>query len=126
MKVAIVHYWLLGMRGGEKVLEELCRLYPDAVIFTHAADRGALSDTISRHEIRETFIARLPGGRRNPQRYLPLMPRALEALDLSQFDLVISSEAGPAKGVITRPDTLHLCYCHSPMRYIWGAPLKIA
>lgn len=119
MKIAIVHYWLLGMRGGEKVLEELCRLYPNATIYTHAANLSALSTVIRSHNIRETFIARLPGGRRNPQRFLPLMPRALEALDLTEFDLVISSEAGPSKGVITRPDALHLCYCHSPMRYIW-------
>ncbi|MFY0632894.1 MAG: glycosyltransferase [Vannielia sp.] len=119
MKTAIVHYWLTGMRGGEKVLEELCRLHPEATIVTHAYDPEAVSDTIRRHEVRETFIARLPGGRRNPQRYLPLMPRALEALDMEEFDLVISSEAGPAKGVVTRPDALHLCYCHSPMRYIW-------
>lgn len=119
LKVAIVHYWLVGMRGGEKVIEELCTLFPQADIFTHAAIPENLSDRLRQHKITETFIARLPGGRKHYQKYLPLMPRALEALDLSGYDLVISSEAGPAKGVITDPDTLHLCYCHSPMRYVW-------
>lgn len=119
MKVAIVHYWLVGMRGGEKVIEELCRLYPQADIYTHVAIPENLSDTIRAHKITETFIARLPWGRKLYQKYLPFMPRALEALDLTGYDLVISSEAGPAKGVISDPDALHVCYCHSPMRYIW-------
>ena len=119
MKVAIVHYWLVGMRGGERVLESLCALYPDAVIFTHVVDRAEISDVLLRHEIRETFIAKLPWARRFYQKYLPLMPLALGLIDLSEFDLVISSESGPAKGVICRPDAVHICYCHSPMRYIW-------
>ncbi len=119
MKVAIVHYWLLTMRGGERVIEALCELYPDADIYTHVAKPEALSDTIRRHRIQETFIARLPGARRYYQKYLPLMPLALEQLDLRAYDLVISSECGPAKGVITTPNTLHVCYCHSPMRYVW-------
>ncbi len=119
MKVAIVHYWLLTMRGGERVVEALCELYPDADIYTHVAKPEALSDTIRRHRIHETSIARLPGARRHYQKYLPLMPLALEKLDLREYDLVISSECGPAKGVITTPRTLHVCYCHSPMRYVW-------
>ena len=118
-RVALIHYWLTGMRGGEKVLEALCRMYPQADIFTHVADPRALSDTLRRHRIRETWIGRLPASRRLYQAYLPLMPRALEALDLTGYDLVISSEAGPAKGVIAPPDAFHLCYCHSPMRYLW-------
>lgn len=119
MKVAIVHYWLVGMRGGEKVVEEICKIFPEADIFTHAAIPENLSDTLNGHKITETFIAKLPGARKHYQKYLPLMPRALEALDLTEYDLVISSESGPAKGVITDPDTLHICYVHSPMRYIW-------
>lgn len=119
MKVAIIHYWLVGMRGGEKVLEALCELYPDAVIYTHVVDRSKLTAKILSHRIITTFIARLPGAVKNYQKYLPLMPLALEQLDLSDYDLVISSESGPAKGVITRPGSLHICYCHSPMRYIW-------
>ena len=112
-------YWLVGMRGGERVLEALCDIYPDAVIITHVADRRKLSGRILRHEIRETFIARLPGANRHYQKYLAFMPLALEMVDMAEFDLVISSESGPAKGIIPRPDALHICYCHSPMRYIW-------
>jgi glycosyltransferase involved in cell wall biosynthesis len=119
MKVALVHYWALGMRGGERVLEALCRMYPDADIVMHVADESQLSSTIVRHRIRKTFIAKLPFAKRFYQRYLPLMPLALELIDLTEYDLVISCEAGPAKGVIVRPDALHLCYIHSPMRYIW-------
>lgn len=119
MRVAIIHYWLVQMRGGERVLEHICRMYPDADIFTHVVDRTAISATILQHQIYQTFIGRLPVAIRHYQKYLPLMPRALEALDLSAYDLVISCEAGPAKGVITRPDAVHVTYCHSPMRYLW-------
>ncbi len=118
-RVAIVHYWLVGMRGGEKVVEALCRMFPQADIFTHVADPAQLSPTLTAHRIIETRIGRLPFSRLLYQKYLPLMPRALEDLDLSGYDLVISSESGPAKGVIPRPDAPHLCYCHSPMRYLW-------
>lgn len=118
-RVALIHYWLTGMRGGEKVLESLCRMFPQADIFTHVADPPALSDTLRAHKITETFIGRLPAAKRLYQAYLPLMPRALEGVDLTGYDLVISSEAGPAKGVIVPPDAFHLCYCHSPMRYLW-------
>jgi glycosyltransferase involved in cell wall biosynthesis len=120
MKVALVHYWLVTMRGGEKVLEELCRLYPQADIFTHVAAPERLSDTIRSHRITTSFISRLPGAVRHYQKYLPLMPLALEQFDLRGYDLVISCESGPAKGVITTEETLHLCYCHTPMRYLWG------
>ena len=119
MRVALVHYWLVGMAGGERVLEALCRMYPQADIFTHVLDRRALSPDIAGHHIETTFINRLPGSRKQYQRYLPLMPLALEQLDLTGYDLVISSESGPAKGVITRADSLHVCYCHTPMRYLW-------
>jgi glycosyltransferase involved in cell wall biosynthesis len=119
MKVALVHYWLLNMRGGEKVLEALCELFPDADIFTHAYDPSAVSDSIRRHKIYTTFIQKLPMATRYCRNYLPLMPIALEQLDLRGYDLVISSESGPAKGVMVSPDALHICYCHTPMRYVW-------
>ncbi|NJO53419.1 MAG: glycosyltransferase family 4 protein [Bacteroidales bacterium] len=120
MKTAIVHYWLVGMRGGERVLEALCELFPHADIFTHVVVPDAISSRIRSHKIGTSFIARLPRASRWYKTYLPLMPIALEQLDLSEYDLVISSESGPAKGVIAHPDALHLCYCHSPMRYIWN------
>lgn len=119
LKVAIIHYWLVKMRGGEKVLEELIRIYPQAEIFTHVADRENLSDLILSRPIHETFISRLPGAVKHYQKYLSLMPRALEELDLTGFDLVISSESGPSKGVIVPPGATHVCYTHTPMRYIW-------
>lgn len=119
MKVAIVHYWLVNMRGGEKVVEALCELFPDADIFTHAYDPSAVSDSIRRHKVYTTFIQKLPMATRYCRNYLPLMPIALEQLDLRGYDLVISSESGPAKGVIVSPDALHVCYCHTPMRYVW-------
>lgn len=119
MRVAIVHYWLVSMRGGERVLESLCRLFPQADLYMHVVDRDAMSKTIARHKVRTTFISRLPFARRWYQRYLPLMPMALEALDLTGYDLIISNEAGPAKGIIPAPDAHHICYACSPMRYIW-------
>ncbi|WP_207457446.1 glycosyltransferase [Azospirillum sp. SYSU D00513] len=120
MKVAIVHYWLVGMRGGEKVVEALCDLYPGADVFTHVYRPEHISETIRRHHVHTSFIDRLPFSHRLYQKYLPLMPLALEQLDLSAYDLVISSESGPAKGVLTRSDALHVCYCHTPMRYVWS------
>ncbi|MEO1133762.1 MAG: glycosyltransferase family 4 protein [Cyanobacteria bacterium J06639_1] len=119
MKVAIVHYWLVNMRGGEKVIEVLCELFPQADIFTHVYNPEGISDTIKKHPVHTTFIQKLPNARRNYQKYLPLMPVALEQLDLRDYDLVISSESGPAKGVLIDPDALHVCYCHTPMRYVW-------
>jgi glycosyltransferase involved in cell wall biosynthesis len=120
MKVAIVHYWLVGMRGGEKVLEALCEMFPQADIFTHVYVPEAVSETIRGHRVTTSFINRLPAARRLYKRYLALMPLALEQLDLRGYDLVISSESGPAKGVVPPPSARHLCYCHSPMRYLWN------
>lgn len=119
MRVALVHYWLTGMRGGERVLEAFSRMFPDADIFTHVIDRDRTSDQLLQHDIKTTFISKLPFAKTHYQKYLGFMPRALEELDLSGYDLVISSESGPAKGVVPSPDSFHLCYCHSPMRYIW-------
>ncbi len=120
MRIAIVHYWLVGMRGGEKVVEALCRMYPEADIFTHVYDPNAVSKTISSHNVQTSFIAQLPRAMKSYKRYLPLMPMALEHLDLRGYDLVISSESGPSKGIIPPSGALHICYCHSPMRYIWN------
>ena len=118
-RVALVHYWLVNMRGGEKVLENLCDLFPEADIYTHVYNKSHISNKINAHNIKTTFIQNLPKALTKYQTYLPLMPLALEQLDLRGYDLVISSESGPAKGVITDPNTLHICYCHSPMRYVW-------
>lgn len=119
MNVALLHYWLHAMRGGEKVLEALARRFPGAPIYTHAARRAALSPTLAAHPLRESAIARLPGARNGCQRYLPLMPWALRRWDFSGFDLLISSESGPVKGIRKPAGARHLCYCHTPMRYLW-------
>lgn len=119
MKVAIVHYWLIDRRGGERVVEALCALYPQADLFTNVYDPAPFAGTLAGHVVRTTFVNRLPFARKMLEAYLPLMPLALEQLDLRGYDLVITSESGPAKGVIVPPDALHVCYCHSPMRYVW-------
>ncbi len=119
MKVAIVHYWFVTWRGGEKVIEQLLRIYPQADVFTHVVTPQIEGKQLAGHRVQRTFINRLPMAERFYQKYLPFMPIALEQLDLTDYDLVISSESGPAKNVITHPDALHVCYCHSPMRYVW-------
>lgn len=119
MRVALLHYWLHAMRGGEKVLEALASLFPEAPIYTHACRPEALSGLLRGHPVRESFIARLPGARKGCQKYLPLMPWALRRWDLSGYDLLISSESGPVKGVRKPVSAKHLCYCHTPMRYVW-------
>src|SRR4051794_21008420 len=116
MRAAIVHYWLLNRRGGEKVLDGLCRLLPDADVFTLFCDPHKLSPEVERHRITTSFLNPL---RRWHRSLLPLMPMALENFDLRGYDLVVSSESGPAKGVITSSDAAHVCYCHTPMRYLW-------
>lgn len=116
MRCAIVHYWLLGMRGGEKVVEELCRILPKPDIFTLFYDAGRVSPLIRSHRVKASFLNPL---RRHYRSLLPLMPVALEHFDLRGYDLVVSSESGPAKGVLTSCGTRHVCYCHTPMRYLW-------
>jgi glycosyltransferase involved in cell wall biosynthesis len=119
MKTAIVHYWLVNMRGGEKMLEALLEMFPDADIFTHVYNPKAVSTLINKRRIFTSKINRLPFAKKLYQIYMPLMPNALIDFNLQQYDLVISSEAGPAKGVVANPNAYHLCYCHSPMRYLW-------
>jgi len=107
------------MRGGEKVLENLCKLYPDADIFTHVYNPLKISNLIKSHKIKTTFIDRLPFSKKYYPYYLPLMPLALKLLNLKSYDLIISSESGPSKGISKGKNSIHLCYCHTPMRYIW-------
>jgi|HubBroStandDraft_3_1064219.scaffolds.fasta_scaffold26881_3 glycosyltransferase involved in cell wall biosynthesis len=116
MRTAIVHYWLLNMRGGEKVVEALCHLLPDADIFTLFYDPDCVSETIRSHRVQASFLQPLRKGYRS---LLPLMPMALESFDLRGYDLIVSSESGPAKGVIAPSNARHVCYCETPMRYLW-------
>ncbi|MCL2519494.1 MAG: glycosyltransferase [Spirochaetaceae bacterium] len=119
LKVAIVHYWLVTMRGGEKVVEALCELFPQADIYTHVVNKKNLSPTLLKHNIYTTSISKLPLATKLYQKYLAFMPAALAELDLSSYDLVISSESGPAKSLILPSRLPHLCYCHTPMRYLY-------
>jgi len=107
------------MRGGEKVLEALCDLFPSADIFTLVCDPTRISEKLRRHRITTSFIQRLPLGLKKFRSYLPLFPRAARKLDLSGYDLVISSDASLIKAVRPPAGTPHVCYCHSPPRYIW-------
>jgi glycosyltransferase involved in cell wall biosynthesis len=120
LRVAMVHYWLVSHRGGEHVLEALGEMFPQADIFTLVYDPAQTSEVIRRHRIRTSFLQTIPFSRRAYQSLLPLMPMALEQFDLRGYDLVLSQESGPAKGVLTNPETCHICYCHSPMRYAWN------
>lgn len=124
-RIAIVHDWIVSMRGGERVLESLCRLYPRAPVFTLRYEPRAVSATIAGHDVRTAFtdlLARhLPLGSAGFRMLLPLFPWAIESLPLADFDLVISSSHAVAKGAMAAPGALHLSYVHSPMRYIWEA-----
>ena len=119
MNVAIAHDWLTGMRGGEKVLEAVCELFPDATLFTLVHVKGSVSPTIERHRIVTSWVQRLPRAGRWYRHYLPLFPAAVEGFDLDGYDLVISSSHCAVKSVIARGSAPHVCYCHSPMRYAW-------
>lgn len=117
--MAILHDWLTGMRGGEKVLQAICELYPEATLHTLVRVPGTVSPTIERHPIRTSFVQRLPRVARYYRHYLPLFPTAVELIDLDRYDLVISSSHCAVKSVVPRGGATHVCYCHSPMRYAW-------
>jgi glycosyltransferase involved in cell wall biosynthesis len=119
MKVALVHDWLTGMRGGEKCLGALCELFPGADLFTLVHVPGSVCPAIEQRKIVTSGLQQIPGARRWYRFLLPLMPTAAESLDLSAYDLVISTSHCVAKGVITRPESLHVSYVHTPMRYVW-------
>ena len=119
IKVAVVHDWLTGMRGGEDVLESILELFPEADLFTLLHNRGSCSETIENRKIVTSFIDRLPLKKSKYRHYLPLFPAAIELLDLKGYDLVISSSHCVARGVIVPPDVPHISFIHSPMRYVW-------
>lgn len=119
MKVAIVHDWLTGMRGGERVLEVLCELFPDAPIYTLIHHRGAMSPMIEGRKIIQSSLPSWPLAQKHFRVYLPYFPKLIEKFDLSSYDLVISSSHCVAKGVIPAEGAIHICYCHTPMRYVW-------
>lgn len=119
MRVAIIHDWLTGMRGGERVLEALLRLYPAAELYTLVHRRGSVSPLIEGRPIHRSIVDRLPMAPARYREYLPLFPFAIEQFSLDRYDLVISSSHCAAKSVVVPGRTAHICYCHSPMRYAW-------
>jgi glycosyltransferase involved in cell wall biosynthesis len=118
-KVALVHDWLVGSGGGERVLRCLHEMYPDAPIYTLVYDERRAPKWTQECDIRTTYIQHWPGGRTHHKLLLSYMPKAWESLDLMGYDLVISSCSSCCKGVLTRSDAIHVCYCHSPIRYVW-------
>ena len=118
-RVALVHDWLTGFRGGEQVLLSLARLFPDAPIFTLLHVKGSLPEELESRTIRTSFIGKLPFARRLYRHYLPLFPLAVRGLDVRSFDLVVSSSHCVAKSVTPGPQARHISYCHTPMRYVW-------
>ncbi len=118
-RVALVHDWLTGMRGGERCLEVFCELFPEADLFTLLRVPGSVSETIERRRITTSFIQGMPGAAQRYRHYLPLFPAAVRRFDLRGYDLVLSSSHAVAKGVRVPPGALHVCYCFTPMRYVW-------
>ena len=119
MRVALIHDWLNGMRGGERCLEALCEVYPEAHLYSLFHEKGKLSPTIEALPSRTSFVQRLPFVFRKYRHYLPLFPVAIEQFDLRAYDLVVSLNHCVANGVITRPQTCHIGYTFTPMRYAW-------
>jgi glycosyltransferase involved in cell wall biosynthesis len=119
MRIALVHDWLTGMRGGEKVLEVLCGLYPAADVFTLVHVPGSVSPRIEGHRIRTSLVQRIPGAGRFYRHLLPLFPFAIEQFRFDQYDLIVSVSHCAAKSVLPGVRARHLCYCLTPMRYAW-------
>lgn len=119
MRIAVVHHWFVTRGGGERVAECIASLFPKAELFSLVASPAGLPATLADRKLHTSFLQRLPLGRTQHRHFLPLYPAATERLDLRGFDLVLSSDSGPVKGVRIDPGATHICYCHSPMRYLW-------
>lgn len=119
LKVAIVHDWLVSYAGADRVVDCMHHVFPDAPIYTLVYDKKKMPSWFREYDIRTTWVQKIPFATKLYKKLLPLMPGAFEALDLSEYDLVLSSSSSCSKGVITRPDAVHICYCHTPIRYVW-------
>lgn len=119
MRVALVHDYLNQYGGAERVLEAFCEIWPEAPIFTLIYDEGRTGRAFAGRKIKTSFLQKVPFIKAHHRPFLMFMPLAVEQFDLSKYDLVVSDSASFAKGVITRPRTLHICYCHTPTRYVW-------
>jgi glycosyltransferase involved in cell wall biosynthesis len=121
LRVAIVHHWFVSMAGGERVVNAIAGMFPQADIFTLVLDKRKLPPQLRERKITASFLDRTLIARRAHRHFLPFYPLAVEMLDVSGYDLVITSDSGPMKGVVTDLESTHICYCHSPMRYLWDA-----
>ena len=120
LKTALVHHWLVTMRGGERVLEALGELFPSADLFTLVYDRSAIPAPLRNHQISSSLLQHFPNPTAWYRHYLPFFPIATRCLDVTGYDLIISSDAAVVKGVRGDQHATHICYCHSPMRYVWS------
>lgn len=120
MKLAIVHDYLNQSGGAERVVAAMHRLYPDAPVFTTIADQRVIDTLMPGADVRVSWMQRIPGIERHFRKYFLFYPHAIESLDLSAFDVVLSSSSAYAKGARTRPGAVHVCYCHTPMRFAWN------
>lgn len=119
MKIAIVHEWLTVYGGSERVVEALHEIFPEAPIYCLVYDEKRMPERFKTYDIRPTFLQHVPMAKKHYQLFLPLMPYAYEQLDLTEYDVVITSSSSCSKGIITRSDALNICYCHTPIRYAW-------
>lgn len=119
MKIALIHDWLVGMRGGEQVLQTIASMVPSADLYTLIHDPKTISEDLNQLRIQTSFLQKIPSVRKHYRYFLPLFPKAIESFDLSQYDLVISSSHCVAKGVLKNPHAVHISYIHAPMRYMW-------
>ena len=119
IKVALVHDWLVTMGGAEKVLWQFHLLFPQAPIYTLVYDSNCGHGMFNDCDVRTTWLQKIPLATKLYKNMLTLMPSAWEQLDLTEYDLVLSSCSSCCKGIITRPDAVHICYCHTPTRYVW-------
>lgn len=119
MKVSIAHDWLTNMGGAERVIINFTEIYKGAPVYTIAYNRDNMDIALKNIDVRTSFIQKFKNASKNHQKYFPLMPIAWEQFNFNEYDVVLSSSSSCAKGIVTSPDTLHICYCHSPMRYAW-------
>lgn len=119
MNIALVHDWLPFMGGAERVITNFLEVFEDAPIYTSVYNRDNLEGILKDANIYGSFLQNLKSARRDHRKFLPLMPTAFETFDLNKYDVILSSSSSCAKGVVTNPNTCHICYCHSPMRYGW-------
>jgi glycosyltransferase involved in cell wall biosynthesis len=119
VRIALVHHWFVSQGGGERVVEALAQMYPTADLFTLVADPQRIPPGLRDRSLQASFLNRVPYANRIYRQLLPFYPLAVEQFDLSRYDLILTSDSGPMKGTIVPPSAVHICYCHSPMRYLW-------